>query len=334
MSLKSLVLDALAQALFMTKVSDPARRGRGKLLVLTFHRVLPHELRQQYPLPGLAVTPEELDWILRQLVPHFRVLAMSEAVRALRAENLAKPLLSVTFDDGQWDNLAYAEPVLRNLGVKATFYVPTDFVGTERLLWHDAAAFAWQAIRRDPAKARQAALSFGIDCNAGVGAFLDKLKSFDPKRRLAAVASVYGAVGFKPPEWARLMTWDEIVQLHRSGHEIGSHGCTHTLLPQLDADGQRAELEQSMRAIQNALHAPVPSVCYPNGSYDERTLRAAAELGYENAVTTAWGINTRQSGIYELRRCDMDARRLRSSLGKLSRARLAIRLSGLQPGLA
>lgn len=336
-SLKAFGRDALAQLLLNAGLSAPERACRGKLLILTFHRVLPEELRAQYPMKGLAVTPQELRWILSSVLARFELHTVSDAVRKLkRGRSGGTALIAVSFDDGQWDNLEFAAPVLQELGVRATFYLPSDFIGRSELLWHDRAAFAWQACT--PAT-RRAVLSvslqdMGLTDDASEHAFLEALKSIDPEARELTVSRLREASGRDAPEWARLMTWEEVAKLQQMGHEIGSHSCSHALLPQLDADSQRKELELSMRAIEAALGTPVRSMCYPNGSYDQRSAELAAEVGYENAVTTKWGINDPTRSVFELRRCDMDAYRLLDRRGSLSRARLAMRLSGWQPGLA
>jgi peptidoglycan/xylan/chitin deacetylase (PgdA/CDA1 family) len=44
----------------------------------------------------------------------------------------------VTFDDGYHDNLDHAIPVLRDLGIPATFFIPTGIIdGTARPYWYE-----------------------------------------------------------------------------------------------------------------------------------------------------------------------------------------------------
>lgn len=332
--LKALVRDAVAQTLFFTGISRPQRACRGKLLILTFHRVLPQELRRQYPSPGLAVTPEELHWIIAALMPHFDVHVVSDAIRRLQEGRPERPILAITFDDGQWDNLHYAAPILQRLTARASFYVPTDFIGQSGLLWHDEVAFAWsQTAVENREAAMTDALKQFLSPAAGVSALLGAMKRLEPQEREDAMIRLRSTAP-PAPEWARLMTWEEVAALQRMGHEIGSHSCSHALLPQLDDELQTRELEMSKRSIETNLGSNVQSMCYPNGSYDARSITLSAKVGYSNAVTTRWGINDFSQPVYELLRCDMDARRLLDRRGLLSEARLAMRLSGLQPRLA
>jgi protein-tyrosine phosphatase len=61
---------------------------------------------------------------------HFEIVTLHELVRRLQAREPIDGLLAITFDDGYRDNLDLAEPVLRQLGLPATFFVTTGYVGT------------------------------------------------------------------------------------------------------------------------------------------------------------------------------------------------------------
>ena len=70
---------------------------------------------------------------------YFEVVTLHEMVRRLQAREPIDGLLAITFDDGYRDNLDLAEPVLRQLGLPATFFVTTGFVGTDaQATWDQA----------------------------------------------------------------------------------------------------------------------------------------------------------------------------------------------------
>jgi len=112
------------------------------------------------------------------------------------------------------------------------------------------------------------------------------------------------------PDWAGLMSWEQVRELHRLGHEVGSHSMTHPLLPGCTAQQIRDEIHRSRERLQQETGAPVASFCYPNGSYDARCLSEVQAAGYECSVTTRWGLNRRDAQPHELLRCDMDVARL------------------------
>jgi peptidoglycan/xylan/chitin deacetylase (PgdA/CDA1 family) len=62
---------------------------------------------------------------------YFKVVPFSEQVSGLRAGRPMGGTLSITFDDGYLDNFEVAVPILRKLGLPATFFVATGFVGSK-----------------------------------------------------------------------------------------------------------------------------------------------------------------------------------------------------------
>ncbi|HTU62241.1 MAG TPA: polysaccharide deacetylase family protein, partial [Polyangiales bacterium] len=147
---KRSAVDALSSVGWLSGKTRPERCHQERLLIVTFHRVLPELERAQYPYPGLAVTPSELSFCLGYFAQHYRVDLLSRQHARMRAgERSPKPLLAITFDDGQWDNFAHAEPVLRTHQLQATFYIPTQAVERGELIWHDRLGYAVLATLAD-----------------------------------------------------------------------------------------------------------------------------------------------------------------------------------------
>jgi peptidoglycan/xylan/chitin deacetylase (PgdA/CDA1 family) len=96
-------------------------------LVLAYHAVSP-----SWPSP-LAVSPDRFREQLECLVNQgYRGASFTEVVRG----ELPGKVLAVTFDDGYRTVIDHALPVLSELGLPATIFVPTDYVGRERpLCW-------------------------------------------------------------------------------------------------------------------------------------------------------------------------------------------------------
>jgi peptidoglycan/xylan/chitin deacetylase (PgdA/CDA1 family) len=341
--------DGLAEALAKVGATSPARFARGALTILTFHRVLPPDKLRKYPIPGLVVTPEQLELVLTELARYFRVGPVIEGFRAWKQGESSRPLLGLSFDDGGLDGYEHARPVLEKLALRASFYVSVRNLEERRALWHDRLGFALlraaAVVRTSRAGELDATLSpFGASVRSFAAILpsdalriaaegVSRAKQLPYERRERSIAMLEAAVGSDSvPDFAGLMSWDQVRELHRAGHEIGSHSLSHAILPELPDDLVKQEVELSRRELSNAIDAEVPSFCYPNGSYDARVVRAVEAAGYECAVTTRWGLNRKQSS-FELSRCDMDFARLESRHGEFSRERLLLRLSGLQPGL-
>jgi peptidoglycan/xylan/chitin deacetylase (PgdA/CDA1 family) len=347
---KPLLLDGVAALLDRLKATAPSRFARDALTAITFHRVLPADRLRLYPIPGLAVTPEQLEAILGELNQHFTCMPLVDAFRSWRSGGTpGRAPLGITFDDGALDNFEHARPVLDRLSLKASFYIPVRNVEEQRAPWHDRLGFALlssvASLRKRPDLDFDGLLSpFGHSA-ASFAAVLPAeavrlaaqgvvaAKRLSPEQRnlrLEALESALG--GDQVPAWAGLMSWEQIRELGRAGHEIGSHSMTHPLLPDLSDAQIHEEVATSRSRLSELTGAEVASFCYPNGSYDARCLSAVRDAGYACAVTTRWGLN-RTGSPYELKRCDMDYARLQSRRGEFSRERLFLRLSGLSPGL-
>jgi peptidoglycan/xylan/chitin deacetylase (PgdA/CDA1 family) len=320
-------------------LTAPGRRQRDRLLVVTLHRVLPGELRCRYPLPGLCVTPEELDFLLGIAAAHFDCAPLAELhARFAAGGPFPRPPLALTFDDGPRDNFEHARPVLAHHGIRATFYVAVAHVASLEPLWHDRLGFALQAVAADARLRSQLAERLdGVAPEAEPRRFvvsaIRAAKRLAPLRRQALVDEIASAAGLAVPDWAGMMGWEELRALAADGHEIGSHSLHHPLLPQCSDEVVEQEVAESRVLLEKGLGAPVRSFCYPNGDYDARSLAAVRRAGYACAVTTAPGLNRRGDDSLCLRRCEVDGGRLRDRKGRLSPPRLAWRLCGLPTAL-
>lgn len=342
MKLTKLIRNSAARLLFNTGLTNPAWCGKGRLSIVTFHRVLPETERQAYPYTGLVVTPEELDIFLNYFTRHFDCGTLASQHKRYRdGEKSARPFLAVTFDDAQYDNFKNARTILSRHKVKASFFVPVVAVEQQTLLWHDRLGFAIQKLvnikKEGQIELAQILSTFGLSIDGPLsltGNIVQAAKKLSLETRLRLVDElVFAAGGKAEPEFARLMTFDELAELASDGHEIGSHSMTHCMMPECNDDRLLYEVQDSRSILQNKIGQPVTSFCYPNGNANERTAHAVANAGYLRAVTTNWGNNGQDADQFQLKRYDMVAKRVVDSKGKFLPALLAFRMSGLYPGL-
>ena len=75
------------------------------------------------------------------------------------------------------------------------------------------------------------------------------------------------------------------VPLLYQGHEVAGHTANHPDLTQLSDDAVRREILDDRHALQGLSGQPVRGLAYPFGTYDERIVRIARELGVAYART-------------------------------------------------
>ena len=325
-----------AYALHATKII-----ARSRFTVVTFHRVLTDEQLGEYPLKNLAITIKEFDWFLSFFTNEYTCGSLkSISKRFGSGERPKKPFLAITFDDGQQDNYQNAAPVLDKYDVKATFFVTLNGIEDGSNLWHDNVAYSVTSIAKsDPATLRQILsnyeLHIDVESNDLSSLVVSQVKHFSDQKRLEFERRLI-EINRSPlhPEWDGLMNWDQIQSLSHNGHEIGSHTFSHPILNNCDDEKLHYEIAQSRFALEDRLNTTVNAFCYPNGDFDDRVLQIVRNAGYRQAVTTKWGLNGLATDPLTLNRCDIQTNTSVSRHGSLSRARLAMRLSGLQPGIS
>jgi peptidoglycan/xylan/chitin deacetylase (PgdA/CDA1 family) len=332
---KARIRDAVGATLWAAGITNPGKRSRDHLTVVTFHRVLSDAERASYPMPTLAVTEAELRWFLRFFKENYECVTVSAGLARIGRSDVAdKPLLALTFDDGTVDNFTAARPCVNAEGLPATFYVVAGEVEQERPLWHDAVSYAFKAA---PAIAAASLESLTSGSKDGASA-VTVLKTCDADRVDEAVLRLteslrQAGVDRLQPTWDGLMNWSQLKQLVKDGHEVGAHSAHHAILTNCSVARLVRETEGARSTLEDRLGVPVRSFCYPNGDHNDAVVEAVKAGGYKNAVTTVFGVVPRGADGFRLRRCDIQSATSRTAGGRLSRSRLAWRLSGIHPGL-
>lgn len=83
--------------------------------------------------------------------------------------------------------------------------------------------------------------------------------------------------------FARIMTRDEVRELHGAGVEIGGHTVTHPDMTTLSFDEARAEVADGCAALAEIVGAPVDTFAYPFGFVDREAIRAVRAAGIRAA---------------------------------------------------
>jgi peptidoglycan/xylan/chitin deacetylase (PgdA/CDA1 family) len=275
------------------------------LSVLAYHRVLP----APDPMRPGEPTVEEFERRMRWLASNFDVMPLTEAVRALRADRLPKRALSITFDDGYADNHDLALPVLRRIGLPATFFIATGFLDGG-YMFND---LVLEALRRAPGPHFDLSdLGYGRlpvttdeERRQSAGYILEQLKYEMPQRRHAVAIDIAARAGaVMPPRL--MMTHKEIKALHAAGMEIGAHTVTHPILARLSLERVRQEISDGRSQLERIIGAPAVLFAYPNGrpgrDYRREHAALAKELGFEAAVSTAWGAARPGGDLYQIPR--------------------------------
>jgi peptidoglycan/xylan/chitin deacetylase (PgdA/CDA1 family) len=282
-----------------------SRGGKSGLSILIYHRVLAHK----DPLMPGEIDCADFDEQMGLLKASCNVLSLTAAVGHLRAGTLPPRAACITFDDGYADNVEQALPILQRHGLQATFFVATGFLNGGRM-WNDTVI---ELVRAAPGPMFDAS-AIGLGQHAvntpaqrarAVPALIGKLKYLPLEQRAAQVAQLATALDLPLPT-TLMMSDEQVRQLHRAGMEIGGHTVNHPILSRLTPEQARIEMAAGKATLEAVIGAPVRLFAYPNGKpkedYHAGHVAMARELGFEGAVSTAWGAQKGEADVFQLPR--------------------------------
>ena len=112
--------------------------------------------------------------------------------------------------------------------------------------------------------------------------------------------------GTARPQWdseAKMMNVEQMLEISRDPLcTIGAHTCSHPRLSGLSVEEQHKEMKESKEDLEQLLGKEVRHLAYPHGDYSQDTVKIAAELGFETAVTTSGRFVRDDSRLMELDR--------------------------------
>lgn len=276
-----------------------------RVSVLIYHRVLP----VKDPLFPGEVDAAEFEQQLRSLKTFMNFISLSEAVSGIQLGNLPARAACVTFDDGYADNAEVALPILKRLGVSATFFVATGFLNGGRM-WNDSVIETVRGASGPLLDLRSLDLgSFELTTTSqrqhAILTLIGMLKYLPLGERAAQIERIRDCTQIELPT-NLMMTTTQVAQLYEAGMEIGGHTVSHPILARLSHADATREIGDGKESLENIIHAPVRYFAYPNGKpgqdYLSEHVRIVKDLGFEAAVSTAWGAMAKGADVYQLPR--------------------------------
>ena len=109
------------------------RTPKSRALILLYHRVTELSLDPFC----LAVTPAHFREHVGVLADHYNVIPLEQVLSCLHDGDLPPRAIVLTFDDGYYDILHHAQPILAERAMPATVFVTTSYVESQQEPWWD-----------------------------------------------------------------------------------------------------------------------------------------------------------------------------------------------------
>ena len=289
------------------------RFNRSNIAILKYHSVKENpDLFDDCLCPSTIISASAFRVHMEILAKAYDPVTMDDILRYARGEEkLPRRPVVVTFDDGYRDNFSVARPILDALGIRANIYVTAGSVEKEHAPWFVRLRHAvWTTRRRECVGLSDKVLRLhNRDDRVAVARLLAqkcaRLVGEELDEEVICIEQLLQVDPFVPGE-RLMMNWDEIGQMSRTGHVIGSHTISHPNLAHVEDDKMCWELEESKRILEGKLGQRVIHFSYPNPALtpnlSEATMMAVRRAGYQTAVQSNHGKMHLEDPLYSIKR--------------------------------
>jgi peptidoglycan/xylan/chitin deacetylase (PgdA/CDA1 family) len=272
------------------------------LSIITYHHIADHEPSYPFDPDTADATRAQFRRQIEMLARYGTPIGVDDLLRAIEGGPLPKNPVMVTFDDGYRSCHDVALPILRQVGVPATFFISTAFISERRLYWWERIALLLTGAKR-----KESAIRYPRPLELDVRdpmlrhrltGLVKTEPSLDVERFLEGLAAALGV------DWASdlevryaddmIMTWDQVRALAASGMGVESHTRRHRVLQTLAPADLEDELTGSRQDLEAQLGRPVRVIAYPVGrriAEESHIRRALAAAGYRAGLSNKTGVN-------------------------------------------
>lgn len=269
---------------------------RGTAVILAYHRVIDLPNDPQF----LCVNPSRFQQHLEVLRAGFRCLSLKQAADGLERGCLPPRSVVITFDDGYFDNLLEAKPLLERFDVPATVFVSTGYLGRQREFWWDELERILLVPPHVPptlgveiggAKYRWDTLT-GSQRSFAYNELIRLVHPLPPSQREQTLDALrrWGGVSEQGRATHRALTPNEVNQLGNNGLvDVGAHTVSHPMLGALPIEEQREEIIGSCRTLEQITGRRVDCFAYPYGGtedFSDVTRAIVRAAGFRLACST------------------------------------------------
>jgi len=283
------------------KLLENSNWRKGKLLILAYHGISMDD--EHLWDPTLFMTPTNFRARMRVLKDSScTVLPLEEAIKRLYANDLPHRAVALTFDDGLYDFLKCAYPILSEFNFPATLYLTTFYSYYNRPVFDVACSYLlWKGRDRtlDPGALTGTGLKLALNRPNNRALALNGLQTFVQQKKFSAeekdafASNLAERLGVNYEEICskrilNLLNPDEVKRLAADGVNFQLH--THRHRTPLDRSLFQREIDENRKSIREMTGLNSEHFCYPSGVYHTDFLPWLAKLGVDSATTCDPGL--------------------------------------------
>ena len=273
------------------------------LTVLNYHRI-DDPTRPGFNTfkPNVSATPAQFEEQMDYLSQKYNPVSGRDIAEWLHGGRKLPPNAAlVTFDDGYYDNLQHAYPVLKARNIPAIIFLTTNHIDSSVPFYWDFVAYCFDNTTGDDADFPLFGSRHWYDAGSRNGVMVEWMtwaKTLPETEKQKQVDCLPEVLNVSVPDdlsAGLTLTWSDVRHLSANGIEMGSHTLNHPILTRIGLDEAKKELELSKKQIEAETNLPVVSFAYPNGhrpDFNQDVVECVRQTGYQVAFTLLSGLSS------------------------------------------
>lgn len=248
-----------------------------------------------------------------------QVISMDDVVKMYDSSNHSKEnLVAITFDDGFKNNFEIAAPILDDFNFKATFYITSGLIGTNKLFWVDQLENSinhykksnFKIVLNDEIFDFKTKTKFNkINALNFIKKYCKQIENTEKNRVVEYVNNLCEGETFKTKNISNyeIMNWKDIKKINQEKNFIiGGHSLKHDLFSKIETESQlKQDIETSIELIQNKIGHKTTHYSYPEGQsihFNKKTIKILKGNGIRCCPTAIDGTNDGSEDLFSLKR--------------------------------
>ena len=298
-SLRQIALDFLS---FQNKLINLEKYlSKPRIQFLYVHHVFSDEL-------------EKFESLLTELMKYHEFISYSDAVEKIHLNQIDKPYIVVSTDDGFKNNYTIASKILQKKKLKAIFYITTEFINCNRSSWIDYIEQCVEFNEKGVFNFSWGIEEFSNNKKSKI-LFLSKIRNKvknNPKINISRITEyILERLNCDIKENITIpifekMNWNDVNNLKNNElFTIGGHSHSHQILSSMSYNNLLNDIGTSIELINKNLKINLRHYSYPEGmshTYSDREINLLKKNGIKCCPTAIPGINNIHSDLFNLKR--------------------------------
>ena len=220
---------------------------------------------------------------------------------------------AVTFDDGFFNNYSVAAPILKDLNLPTTFYITTNFVDKNYMVWADRLERILEQNSKNRIEVPWG--SFKVLTNRDKIFFLKSLRSTFKSKNTYNFDNITNDIITQfdksidytgNSEIDKKMNWKNIISLNSENiFTIAPHSHNHKILSFCDDKTLKTEILKSIYLLKQKAKITNNHYSYPDGQknhYNKKVIKILKASGVRCCPSAITGVNNLKTNLFDLKR--------------------------------